>query len=169
LSINVKIHGSLSKTEVQEIYKNSQFILVPSKNEGFPKVIGEAMNFGCVPIVSDVSCISQYVKNDYNGFLIQTNTIENLYCLLLHRPKDLMGASGEKLINSLYKIKSSGLVKKIGISIYSFDDIDWILKKFKFDIIQLPFNLLDQRLIKNKWLKKLKSHKLIYNILTKVY
>ncbi|MBV1923517.1 MAG: glycosyltransferase [Flavobacteriaceae bacterium] len=82
LSIDVKIHGSLPKNEVQEIYKNSHFILVPSKNEGFPKVIGEAMNFGCVPIVSNVSCIGQYVKNDYNGFLIQLNTIENLKSMI---------------------------------------------------------------------------------------
>ncbi|MFT4645034.1 glycosyltransferase [Candidatus Marifrigoribacter sp. Uisw_064] len=82
LSINVKIHGSLPKNEVQEIYKNSHFILVPSKNEGFPKVIGEAMNFGCVPVVSNVSCIGQYVKNDYNGFLIQPNTIENLKSII---------------------------------------------------------------------------------------
>ena len=82
LSINVKIHGSLPKMEVQEIYKKAHFILVPSKNEGFPKVIGEAMNFGCIPVVSDVSCIGQYVQNDYNGFLIQPNTFEQLKLII---------------------------------------------------------------------------------------
>ena len=29
------------------------------------------MNFGCIPIVSDVSCISQYIQDDVNGFLIK--------------------------------------------------------------------------------------------------
>ena len=28
------------------------------------------MNFGCVPIVSDISCIDQYVKDTTNGILI---------------------------------------------------------------------------------------------------
>lgn len=66
-------YGFLPKNEIVEVYKKSHFILLPSKSEGFPKVIGEAMNFGCVPIVSDVSCIGQYIKNGYNGFLINPN------------------------------------------------------------------------------------------------
>ena len=78
LSINVIIHGSLPKIKVQEIYIKSHFIVLPSKSEGFPKVIGEAMNFGCVPIVSDISCIGQYVKNDKNGILIDPITLVEL-------------------------------------------------------------------------------------------
>ena len=49
--------------------------VLPSYSEGFPKVIAEAMNFGCIPIVSDISCIRQYIINGKNGFLInQTPT-----------------------------------------------------------------------------------------------
>jgi len=78
LPINIVFYGSLSKERVQEIYKQSHFIILPSQSEGFPKVIGEAMNYGCVPIVSDVSCIGKYVKNDCNGFLIKPITINNI-------------------------------------------------------------------------------------------
>ena len=70
LSINTKFYGALTINEVQEVYKKSHFIILPSISEGFPKVIGEAMNYGCVPIVSDISCIRQYVRNHINGFLI---------------------------------------------------------------------------------------------------
>lgn len=62
-------HGFLERPQVFKIYKNSNFILLPSDSEGFPKVIAEAMNFGCIPIVSDVSSIAQYVSNS-NGFLL---------------------------------------------------------------------------------------------------
>lgn len=62
-------HGFLERQEVFEVYKKSHFILLPSDSEGFPKVIAEAMNYGCIPIVSDVSSIGQYV-NDKNGFLL---------------------------------------------------------------------------------------------------
>lgn len=71
-NIKILFHGYLSKDKISEIYKISDFILLPSKSEGFPKVIGEAMNFGCVPVVSDVSSIGQYIHHNKNGFLIRS-------------------------------------------------------------------------------------------------
>jgi glycosyltransferase involved in cell wall biosynthesis len=64
-------HGYLSRTAVHEIYRASHSILLPSASEGFPKVIAEAMNYGCIPIVSDVSSIGHYIKENENGFLIK--------------------------------------------------------------------------------------------------
>ena len=78
LQYNTIFHGYLPKDEIREIYQKSHFILLPSKSEGFPKVIGEAMNYGCIPIVSNVSCIGDYIKNNENGFLIEPNTSEIL-------------------------------------------------------------------------------------------
>ena len=71
-------HGFLAKEDIYKIYKKCHFIVLPSKSEGFPKVIGEAMNFGCVPIVSDVSCIGQYIKHNLNGLLITPLTTPQL-------------------------------------------------------------------------------------------
>lgn len=68
IRIPVKLHGSLKREDVFNLYKHSDFILLPSKSEGFPKVIAEAANFGCIPIVSNVSAIGQYV-NSANGYL----------------------------------------------------------------------------------------------------
>lgn len=70
---SILFYGFMPKNKIQAIYKSCHFIVLPSKSEGFPKVIGEAMNFGCIPIVSNVSCIGQYIKNEYNGFLIDPN------------------------------------------------------------------------------------------------
>lgn len=69
LGLPAVFHGFLERKQVFEIYKKSQFILLPSDSEGFPKVIAEGMNYGCIPIVSDVSSIGQYI-NDTNGFLL---------------------------------------------------------------------------------------------------
>lgn len=62
-------HGFLERSQVFDIFRKSHFILLPSDSEGFPKVIAEAMNFGCIPLVSDISSIGQYV-NAKNGFLL---------------------------------------------------------------------------------------------------
>lgn len=71
-ALPVRFYGFLSRTGVHDIYKKSHAILLPSASEGFPKVVAEAMNYGCIPIVSDVSSISHYIKHGHNGFLIDT-------------------------------------------------------------------------------------------------
>ncbi len=78
----IRFHGFLSRTEVFDIYKQSHFLLLPSTaSEGFPKVIAEAMNYGCIPIVSDVSSIGQYIHSA-NGFIVNPTTAEKLVDIL---------------------------------------------------------------------------------------
>lgn len=82
-NLDFVFHGFLSTDEVFKIYKESHFFLMPTTaSEGFPKVIAEAMNFGCIPMVSSISSISQYVQNGKNGFLIDPVTIENVIAVI---------------------------------------------------------------------------------------
>ncbi|QQX76773.1 MULTISPECIES: glycosyltransferase [Aequorivita] len=78
LSIEVLFYGSLPKQKVVSIYEKCHFLVLPSKSEGFPKVLGEAMNFGCIPIVSNISCINQYVQDEKNGILINAISISGI-------------------------------------------------------------------------------------------
>ena len=73
-----KFHGFLSRNDVHDIYKKTNAIVLPSASEGFPKVIAEAMNYGCLPIVSNVSSIGHYVQSDYNGFLLDAISVDSL-------------------------------------------------------------------------------------------
>ncbi len=73
LEDKVTFHGFLDKLKVHEILKQSHFFLLPSKSEGFPKVIAEACCYGAIPIVSNVGSISHYV-NDSNGFIWDINS-----------------------------------------------------------------------------------------------
>ena len=41
------------------------------------------MNYGCIPIVSDISCVDQYVKEEKNGYLIHPVTVSELENVLL--------------------------------------------------------------------------------------
>jgi glycosyltransferase involved in cell wall biosynthesis len=75
-------HGYLSRNEVHKIYKTSHAILLPSASEGFPKVIAEAMNYGCIPMVSDVSSIGHYIKDTENGFLIRNINTDGVSLVL---------------------------------------------------------------------------------------
>lgn len=78
VDLDFVFHGLLSRQAVQAIYKRSHAIILPSTSEGFPKVIAEALNFGCIPIVSDISSVGHYIIDGTNGLLLKTITVDGL-------------------------------------------------------------------------------------------
>lgn len=74
LGIPAHFYGFMTRDKVFDVYRKCQFLLLPSTaSEGFPKVIAEGMNFGCIPIVSSVSSIGQYIGKQ-NGYLVEPAT-----------------------------------------------------------------------------------------------
>jgi glycosyltransferase involved in cell wall biosynthesis len=70
--------GTLSKIDIFEYYKSHDFIILPTRSpEGFPKSIAEGMAFGCIPIVTSISSIPQYIRHFENGLLLPAGDIEN--------------------------------------------------------------------------------------------
>lgn len=69
LSISYESFLSLEQSKIIDLYQESNFILLPSRNEGFPKVIAEAMNYGCIPICTNVGSIGHYLNHEENGFV----------------------------------------------------------------------------------------------------
>lgn len=82
--------------------------------------------------------------------------VSQVHGLLLHRSELLLEPAGLILYEALQELKDEGLVKKIGISAYSPDEVTKVTKHYKLDLIQIPFNLLDQRLLQSGCLDKLK-------------
>ena len=76
-NIIFEIKGFQERSSISEIYKIAHLIILPSESEGFPKVIAEAAAYGCIPLVSDVSSIGQYI-NSTNGFLMKDGEIETI-------------------------------------------------------------------------------------------
>lgn len=67
----VFLRGNQSKETVLKGYQNSHFLILPSKSEGWPKVVAEAMFWGCVPIASPVSCVPFMMGNGSRGVILQ--------------------------------------------------------------------------------------------------
>ena len=74
---------------------------------------------------------------------------------LFHRASDLTGEFGPQLWNAARAFKEAGFVSKIGVSVYDGEEISRILERVTPDIVQLPYNLLDQRLRLNESLSRL--------------
>ncbi len=81
----------------------------------------------------------------------------SVYGLLMHDSDDLFKGNGSLLYHQLEDLKKEGLVKKIGVSVYTGEQIDRLIDNFPVDLIQLPINVFDQRLIQDGYLKKLKK------------
>jgi len=86
--------------------------------------------------------------------------LESIPICLLHNAANLTLYNG-KVIESLAKLKENGLVDKIGVSIYSPDDVRAFLQYDYLDVIQVPFNIFDQRLIREELLQELNKRNTI--------
>jgi glycosyltransferase involved in cell wall biosynthesis len=67
----VFLKGNQSKETILKAYQNSHFLILPSKSEGWPKVVAEAMFWGCVPIVSKVSCVPYMLGYGERGIQLE--------------------------------------------------------------------------------------------------
>lgn len=67
--------------------------------------------------------------------------------VLVHQGSNLLLPGGERLFDELMSLKEGGLVGRIGISEYSGEIVEAIAERFSIDMVQLPINVLDRRLI----------------------
>lgn len=104
----------------------------------------------------DESCadVSGLVQSAVLGSLERLK-IPKLHGLLLHHAQQLIGSRGDELYRAMSALKGQGMVDKIGISIYSPDELDALWPSFQLDLIQVPFNVLDRRIATSGWLSRL--------------
>jgi aryl-alcohol dehydrogenase-like predicted oxidoreductase len=77
--------------------------------------------------------------------------------LLVHNSDNLLVKGGEKIFEAMTELKEAGLVEKIGASVYTAEQIDAILARYDIDLVQVPLNVLDQRLLGSGHLSRLKG------------
>lgn len=88
---------------------------------------------------------------------LQQLSCKKIYGLLIHHANDLLVPGGERLVAAMAELKEKGVVDNIGVSVYDGVQVDAVLKIFKPDIIQIPVSVLDQRMLLNGQLERLKN------------
>ncbi len=70
----------MPNSELVQFLSNFKYFVLPSFFEGNPKVVLEAMAAGCVVIVNNFSGISEIIKSEIDGFVIECkeNNLKNL-------------------------------------------------------------------------------------------
>ena len=97
----------------------------------------------------DFKIISKYPRNtgrveDVLQKSIQRLGVSHLYGYLIHHFEFFK--EQPSIWEDFKRMKEKGVVEKIGYSIYSIQELDYLLSKnISFDLIQFPFNILDRQ------------------------
>ena len=83
---------------------------------------------------------------------------ENITNYLLHNPDDMYN---ENVVKSLVKLKEKNLIKNIGVSTYTEKHVQKFLEIPEFDVIEIPFNIFDTKLMNNGFLRELVNERKI--------
>jgi aryl-alcohol dehydrogenase-like predicted oxidoreductase len=98
--------------------------------------------------------VEDWVVREVEGSLTRLG-VTCLHGLMLHRPEQLYGPMGGRILSSLMRLKEAGLVRKFGVSVYDPEEFDQLFSLADFGIVQCPLNLMDRRLVDSGWLQKL--------------
>ncbi|GFZ78012.1 glycosyl transferase [Aquaticitalea lipolytica] len=72
----INFKGNVELSNVKQAMQKSHFLILPSKSEGWPKVIAEAMFFGTIPVSTNISCVPYMLDYGNRGILISDDIDE---------------------------------------------------------------------------------------------
>jgi len=70
--------GLRKRNELPEIFGMSDISVLYSKNEGSPLSVKESLACGIPVVASNVGDVPLIIKNDYNGYLVENESVEEL-------------------------------------------------------------------------------------------
>lgn len=77
--------------------------------------------------------------------------------VLIHNPSDALGPRGDRLIAALADLRAEGRINRIGVSLYNAGEIEDFRHFDVIDCLQIPMNILDQRLTSGGALAQLRD------------
>ncbi len=148
--LNLAHDSGISILDTAEAYGNSQEIIGLFHKKHPDKKFEVITKLSQIENITNTT-LKQLVENN-----IKTLQVANLYCYMFHHFDEFL--EKKELIKELLVLKKEKKIQKIGISIYDNSELSYILENTTyFDIVQVPFNLLDNASIKKELLEKAKQ------------
>ena len=175
-SANLEQKYGINKNEIKikEFKKIINFLLkkreivyldTSAEYKNAEKIIGD-LNIEKLNIITKIkvkkktkkSIENEIIQKVFNSKKIFKNN--KIYALLIHNPECLLSSNGKIIFNYLEKLKNKKYFKKLGISVYDIKSLKKFTKLYNLDIVQLSYNIFDQRLDNKKILRNLKKRKI---------
>lgn len=103
-------------------------------------------------VITKLPAVEDYVKDIHQQWSQELSAsqkrlgVESFAAVMLHRPTQLLEARGADIYAALQRLKAGGIMRKVGISVYSPQEALDIASRFNVDLVQMPVSILDQRL-----------------------
>jgi aryl-alcohol dehydrogenase-like predicted oxidoreductase len=141
---------NIDMLDTASAYGNSEKTLGKLNVDEF-HVVTKTRHFNVLKITDDDLTL---LNRDFDQSLKDLK-LDSVYGLLIHNADDLMKPGASKIIESIQNLKKTNKIKKIGVSIYENKHLNFVLENFDIDLVQIPLNIFDRRLIDNGMLKLL--------------
>lgn len=140
--------------DTASLYGESEAVLgkILSPNDCF-HIITKTPKFSHINNASDACAL---LKNSFQQSLGKLKQ-ESVYGLLVHNADDLLRPFGGELYNEIVTLIEKGAIKKWGVSVYNAAQLEAVIQKYPVEIVQLPLNIFDQRLLVSGHLQQLKE------------
>ncbi len=141
--INFAYNKGINCFDTSTNYGNAQEVLGKS-------LINKSDTFILSKIKSNI-----FINNLENSFdsILKELEINKLNVLFLH-DCELLNSWDKSYSYKISKLKNSNKLDYFGVSIYTDEEFDYAIKNNDIEVIQVPFNIFDQRAINNGWIKK---------------
>ena len=140
--LNYAYRQNIDLLDTAPAYGNSEQVLGKCNSHEF-KIVTKTRHFDCLEIGNREA---QLLDSDFSQSLTDLKK-DRVYGVLFHNANDLLKHGSDKLFNRLNDFKQAGKIKKIGVSIYNHEQLQSIIDNFDIDLVQLPYNILDRRLV----------------------
>lgn len=145
--LNLAIKNDICKIDTAEAYLNNKNIF---------KNINKKFKFTSKVILNYKWKSLEYCQNKLENHFKNLN-LKKIDTLLIHNEEILLTKNSFKIFKNLEDLKKKKYFHKIGLSIYETDNLKYIISRFNLDVVQCPYNILDQRILTTGWFDRLKN------------
>ena len=125
------------------------------------KILG-SLSLKNFQITTKISKFNKKIENNINlevDKILKELKTKKIYALLVHDVSQLKGIFGSTLFNTLLKLKEKK-INKLGVSVYTRKELEFVIKNYKIDIVNLPISVANQEFCKKGYLSKIKRNKI---------
>ena len=116
LQQKIRFLGHLDYSDMADFWKRQDIYINFSEYEGASLAMLEAMSFGCIPVVTDVSGVSDYIENGKSGCICKVGDLEAMAEQIaeIYSQRSLLKEYGEAARNSVFsKCKKEDYAKAL--------------------------------------------------------
>ncbi len=140
--LNEAVRGGINSIDTARAYGNSEEVIGAFLKESGAKDLRITTK---IPRYKGEGSLESYVISSVEGSLERLG-ISRLSSVMLHAAGDLL-EYGDKIVSALEGLISRNYVEKVGVSVYTAQEIDCLLQYDALQVTQIPMSVLDQRLI----------------------